>query len=646
MSTSISSRNYHRLHKFIYRYSRLGRVDLIKARVAQQDLSPQEIHECVSMIPHGESCLVSAARQGHLDVVKYLVEEFGCLVEQRGTVQFEGDKVEGASALWSAAAAGFFEVVKYLVLDCSANVNGVTSTNSTPLRAACYDGRMQIVRFLVENGADLEIANRHGHTSLMIACYRGHIQIVKYLLERGASVNRKSIKGNTALHDCAESGHVDIMQLLIQHGAQMEKDAYGMTPLVSAAVVGHKNVVEYLVTRPVCSIEEHINALELLGATYIDRKHNLVEGLRLWERAMQERFPEDNALMDVSLPKVVRQSPVADMLRTKEFATLQELRIMADDPNEIRVQALLVRERILGASHPETSYLLRYRGAVFADQGDFRRCLQLWSYALEVQLRNLEPLNPMTVSSFVSFAELFSFKETQQSLHGVQNITWCDFKTVFDKIFAEILRGHRLLSSGQGSSASASTTRDLNSFDRILIVCLHLVSLFVRMRSTIEAADLVGDIQLKILQLIRLSPRGKNQRTLLHLACAKESTNLGPYRAFSFPCKETIQYLLQLSADPNAQDGDGSSVLCMITQQYPVSVDLVTLMMKHGGHIDIANKDRLSPVKFLKKTPMVSLLYTPQTFPRLRCLAAQAIRQNNIPFQLPSERLTNFISLH
>ena len=94
-----------------------------------------------------------------------------------------------------------------------------------------------------------------------------------------------------------------------------------------------------------------------------------VTGLRLWERAMQERFPED-ALVDVSLPKVVRQSPVADMLRTTEFASLQELRVMADDPNEIRVQALLVRERILGAAHPETSYLLRYRGAVFADQGE------------------------------------------------------------------------------------------------------------------------------------------------------------------------------------------------------------------------------------------------------------------------------------
>ena len=160
------------------------------------------------------------------------------------------------------------------------------------------------------------------------------------------------------------------MQLLMHHGAQMEKDAYGMTPLVSAAVVGHKNVVEYLISRPDCPLEEKINSLELLGATYIDRKHNLVEGLRLWERAMQDRFPvtPEGATL-TAMPKIVRESPVAVMLATKEFATLEELRFMGDNPNEIRVQALLVRERILGAAHPETSYLLRYRGAVFADQG-------------------------------------------------------------------------------------------------------------------------------------------------------------------------------------------------------------------------------------------------------------------------------------
>ena len=41
-------------------------------------------------------------------------------------------------------------------------------------------------------------------------------------------------------------------------------------------------------------------------------------------------------------------------------------------------QALLVRERILGPAHPDTSYYIRYRGAVYADMGHFERCITLW----------------------------------------------------------------------------------------------------------------------------------------------------------------------------------------------------------------------------------------------------------------------------
>ena len=74
--------------------------------------------------------------------------------------------------------------------------------------------------------ADIEIANRHGHTCLMIACYKGHLRIAKYLISIGADVNRKSVKGNTALHDCAESGSLEIMKLLLVSGAVMDVDAY------------------------------------------------------------------------------------------------------------------------------------------------------------------------------------------------------------------------------------------------------------------------------------------------------------------------------------------------------------------------------------------------------------------------------------
>lgn len=86
--------------------------------------------------------------------------------------------------------------------------------------------------------ADIEMANRHGHTCLMIACYRGHIKITKFLLALKADANRKSVKGNTALHDCAESGSLEILKVLVEHGAQMDVDSYGMTPLLAAAVTG------------------------------------------------------------------------------------------------------------------------------------------------------------------------------------------------------------------------------------------------------------------------------------------------------------------------------------------------------------------------------------------------------------------------
>ena len=53
--------------------------------------------------------------------------------------------------------------------------------------------------------------------------------------------------------------------------------------------------------------------------------------------------------------------------------------------------------------------LFDFRGAVYADMGHFERCITLWMYALDMQQKILEPLSPMTQSSLLSFAELFSF---------------------------------------------------------------------------------------------------------------------------------------------------------------------------------------------------------------------------------------------
>lgn len=63
-----------------------------------------------------------------------------------------------------------------------------------------------------------------------------------------------------------------------------------MTPLLAAAVTGHNHIVEYLIKFPsLVSRKERIDALELLGATYIDKKRDMIGALEYWKRAMHER---------------------------------------------------------------------------------------------------------------------------------------------------------------------------------------------------------------------------------------------------------------------------------------------------------------------------------------------------------------------
>jgi len=364
-----------------------------------------EVTQLVSAKTNGATPLVLSCRNGHKEVVEYLVERCRADVEQAGSVTFDGETIEGAPPLWCAAAAGHTEIVRLLV-ERGANVNSTTKTNSTPLRAACFDGHYEIVQFLVERGADIEVANRHGHTCLMIACYKGHYKIAKFLISIQADVNRKSVKGNTALHDCAESGSLDIMKLLLANKAKIDVDAYGMTPLLAASVTGHMHIVEYLIANhELVSRQERIDALELLGATFVDKKRDMLGSYKLWKRAMEERYEGDKLLC----PKVVVASPIAAYENTVEVQSLEQLEDIISDPDEMRMQALLVRERILGPAHPDTSYYIRYRGAVYADMGHFERCITLWMYALDMQQKMLEPLSLMTQSSLLSFAELFSY---------------------------------------------------------------------------------------------------------------------------------------------------------------------------------------------------------------------------------------------
>ncbi|VDK40693.1 unnamed protein product [Taenia asiatica] len=270
-------------------------MELLKKYILKAERKGKNITAIINTpTSSGQTVLISACRNGKLDIVKYLVDECGADMEQVGTVHFDGEAVEGVTPLWCAAAANYLEIVRFLV-DRGADVNRTTITNSTALRAACFDGHEEVVRYLVERGANVETPNRHEHTCLMIACFRGHENIVKYLLSRGARVNRRSAKGNTALHDCAESGNLRSLALLLRYGALMRPDEYGQTPIISGANSAYKKIVEYLceLRSPsgefIVPVEEQAAAHELLGASLYDRQSRVQDAVIEWQHAMNLR---------------------------------------------------------------------------------------------------------------------------------------------------------------------------------------------------------------------------------------------------------------------------------------------------------------------------------------------------------------------
>uniref|UniRef100_A0A8C6S8E0 Fem-1 homolog b n=1 Tax=Neogobius melanostomus TaxID=47308 RepID=A0A8C6S8E0_9GOBI len=153
-----------------------------------------------------------------------------------------------------------------------ANVNHtIPITKSTPLRAACFKGHMDIVQYLVEHQADINIVDNDNTTCLMVAGYQGHTDVVRFLLERGADLNAKCHDGLTALHFAAARGHMDIVRELVSRRATVVEDKRGMTPLKVAADRCQADVVKFLLAYADCDAKSRIEALELLGASFTHR---------------------------------------------------------------------------------------------------------------------------------------------------------------------------------------------------------------------------------------------------------------------------------------------------------------------------------------------------------------------------------------
>jgi hypothetical protein len=79
-----------------------------------------------------------------------------------------------------------------------------------------FISNIEIVKLLLDKGADVNLTDKYGNTPLHLAASDGHIEIVKLLLEKGSDVNSKRRNdGTTPLYWAALNGHIEIVKLLL-----------------------------------------------------------------------------------------------------------------------------------------------------------------------------------------------------------------------------------------------------------------------------------------------------------------------------------------------------------------------------------------------------------------------------------------------
>jgi ankyrin repeat protein len=244
----------------------------------------------VNLECYGGTTLGVALRRGYLNIVKILLDAGADVNAANGQALREASyreheevaqflieagaavnmKYNGETPLGVASRRGCMKLVKVL-LDAGADVD---AANGQALREASYGEHEEVLRFLIEAGAAVNM-KYNGETTLGVASRRGCMKIVKILLDGGADVDAAN---GQALHEASYWGHEEVVHFLIEADAAVNMEHNGETALGIASRCGYTKIVKILLHAGVDV--DAANGQALHGASYWGREevvHFLIE---------------------------------------------------------------------------------------------------------------------------------------------------------------------------------------------------------------------------------------------------------------------------------------------------------------------------------------------------------------------------------
>lgn len=206
--------SYFEEYGFLYEAIRNSDLEIVKLIV--------ESGADIEAKKNGLTLLMHTILNDDFDAVRLLVK-YGADIESR-------DDDDDWTALMSASETGNFDIVKFLVGE-GANVNIISDVEWTAFMIAVANHNFEIAKFLIDDCADIE----EGTTVLIHAARTGQLEVIQFIIETGlADIEGKDEDGITALGWASRYGYNNIVKVLLDAGADIKtKKKYFRPPEVT-----------------------------------------------------------------------------------------------------------------------------------------------------------------------------------------------------------------------------------------------------------------------------------------------------------------------------------------------------------------------------------------------------------------------------
>ena len=403
----------------------------------------------------------------------------------------------------------------------------------------------------------------------------------------------------------------------------------GLTPLLLASCYGARSLVEQLIKGSDITKEGRITALELLGASMITSGYCTSQGLPYLMRGMEERFADP--LHPVLKPPL---EPIDAYQNRKESQSLEELVKIEKDMNALRMESLIIRERILGKNNLELLGGIRNTARYFGNTDVFT-LIGLHRHAMKTAQRcTFEyPLANRDIESVGHYLLTYekSWSNEQKQTYVVE---------LLEAIAGEWKKIHELMGNKE-KRISAVKYPDSLFFHSLRVITFLCKCQYFEVGKT-------STISVLLRRLSGLNPQDHHGSSLLN-ETLKRCLDVTSSLLVSI---DVVKILLNTGFNVNAADFDGNTPLHLAVCLQPhineihIFTNLLEILLDGGAHQDFVNHDGKTAMDLAKTDEARSILWDKRKL-KLKCISARAVKRFGLSYLgVVPKILEKFISMH